>query len=330
MENSLSIGGKILLGTGKFGGVIEDGRCFEMMDLFYELGGRAIDTGHCYGMFYPGGGRQPLAERVIGKYLKQRIRSDYIVCTKGGYMDLDTGDSRISEKCLRADLEASLRELQTDYIDIYYLHRDDVNRPVSEIVPIMNSFIKEGKIREAGASNWSHERVREANDFALANGYKPIKYVQNLYNLGVYSSWPQNDRTMRITTEKDRQAFRSWREVQFVAYSAQGYGVFSKADPSDMSGYRNIMDETYPFFDAATVRERAKRVRSLADRYGVLPSVIALSYVLSDPMAPAAVIGCTKISQMKEAMGAMALHLSEEELAYLEEPAPKTDIREEQ
>ncbi len=322
VHDGFDLRGNIILGSGKFGGVVSDRDCWALMDLYYELGGRVVDTGHCYGMFFPGGGRQPLAERAIGKYLSARRDKSFLVCTKGGYPDLDTGTPRLNKDDINADLEASLHELQKDHIDIYYLHRDDPSLPVEALVPLWDELVRAGKVRAVGVSNWSPERVRAANAFAQANGLTPIRFVQNLYSLGSYCAWPMNDQTMRVTDEADLKVFAQMRDVQFIAYSAQAYGFFSKVDIHDSAAGEDLISQRYPYFDAPSSLERARRVSQLAEEHGVSPAAIVLSFVLSDPLAPAAIIGCTKLWQLHEAMGARALKLNDLELSYLRAPRP--------
>ena len=312
----------VVMGSGKFGGVVPDRDCWSFLDLYYELGGRVIDTGHCYGMFFPGGGRQPLAEWAIGKYLHARRDKNFLLCTKGGYPDLDSGAPRLNRRDLDEDLEASLRELQTDHIDIYYLHRDDPSLPVEEIVPLWDTFVRAGKVLAVGVSNWSPARVRAANAFAEAHGLEPISFVQNLYSRGSYCAWPMDDPTMRVTGDADLKAFAQMPNVQFVAYSAQAYGFFSKVDARDPLAAERLIAQRYPYFDVSSSLERARRVQQLADEHRVTPAVVVLSFVLSDPLAPAAIIGCTKPWQIREAMEARALRLNDMELAYLRAPRP--------
>lgn len=308
----------IMLGTGKFGGVINDEKSIRLMELYRELGGTVIDTGHCYGMFPPNVGRQPRAERAIGKFLQKCGRGNLLICTKGGYPDLDTGHSRLTKTELVSDVEASLTELGIDCIDIYYLHRDDTSIPVSDLVVIMNDLVRQGKIRALGVSNWSPERVGQANAFAEANGLEPFRYVQNLRNLGAYSSWPMNDPTMRITNQEDINAFAQMPGMRFVAYSAQAYGFFSKANPARTEEARALLKARYSFFDPEISLSRLSRIWMLANEHGVSPSTIVLSYVLSADDAPAVIIGCTREEQLIQAMENRNFRLTPDELAFLQ------------
>ena len=154
---------RILLGTAYFGDTISEETAFEIMDLFYEMGGRQIDTARLYA--------EGRAEEVVGRWLKSRAHDDMFISSKGGYYDFDAGETpRLDEASVRADLDASLTALGVETLDYYWLHRDDESRPVGEIMTYMNRFFKEGKIRRFGASNWTAKRIEEANFWARNHG----------------------------------------------------------------------------------------------------------------------------------------------------------------
>ena len=125
----------IALGSGGFGAKVANDVGFAVMDAFYTAGGNVIDTGRIYA-----GGR---SEQMIGDFLKSRgLRDQIFLVTKGGHPDLPTWRRRINRAELTRDLEESLSSLSTDRIDLYFLHRDDDSRPVSEIMPILDGFVK--------------------------------------------------------------------------------------------------------------------------------------------------------------------------------------------
>ena len=156
----------LALGTGPFASHISDKVAEEILDTYVGEGGNFIDTANVYGRWNPG--NQPLCERMIGKWLTQHHQRDKIVlATKGAADAIDKPHiKRLSEQEIRTDIEDSLINLKTDYFDMYYLHQDDPSRPVGEILETMNALHKEGKIRYFGCSNWSGQRMREADAYA--------------------------------------------------------------------------------------------------------------------------------------------------------------------
>ena len=156
---------------------------FEFLDKYVELGGWCIDTARVYCDWLENGHNS--SEGVIGRWLKARNNRDKIcIATKGGHPEMGHMDeSRLSREELTKDLEASLRVLGVDYVDIYFLHRDDPKIPVEEIMPVLNDFYESGKIHFIGVSNWTTQRIEEANKFAEKNGMEPIRISQINYSL---------------------------------------------------------------------------------------------------------------------------------------------------
>ncbi len=171
---------------------------------FLEMGGNLIDCAHVYADWQVVDGRQEVAraERVTGEWIRRSGTRDKIVLmTKGGHpvythpaMDLHI--NRTTPADMRGDLEGSLRTLGTDYIDIYFYHRDDPRICVEQMVETMQDFIREGKIRYFAVSNWSAQRQREADAYCKKMGYRGIVADQALLNLGAKYMNPLDDDTL--------------------------------------------------------------------------------------------------------------------------------------
>lgn len=133
-------------------------RCAALLDTFRDLGGTAIDTGHVYG--------NGASEQVIGRWLREhRNRTTVVLIDKGCHPTAD-GRSRVTPEAIYADLSESLECLQTEYIDLYLLHRDDERVPVGPLIDALNEEYARGHIRAFGASNWRTERIVAANAYA--------------------------------------------------------------------------------------------------------------------------------------------------------------------
>ena len=151
----------------------------EMLDAAFESGINAFDTARNYGG----------AERSLGRWLKARgVRKDAVILSKCGHPD--GNGSRVNERAIRDDLSRSLEALQTDFIDIYLLHRDDKRVPVGEIVELLNALHNEGKIGAFGGSNWTHGRIAAANDYAREHGLTPFAVSSPNFSLGVSAVRP--------------------------------------------------------------------------------------------------------------------------------------------
>ena len=129
-------------------------RCIQIFDKYVEMGGNVIDTANLYGKWLPAGTN--ISEIEIGNWMKKRNnRSKLVLGTKGGHPHMDTMDiARLNKSDVGDDLNESLAALQTDYVDIYWMHRDDENKPVEEIIDFLSYYKNQGKIRYFGVSNW--------------------------------------------------------------------------------------------------------------------------------------------------------------------------------
>lgn len=176
------VGLRLVLGGNVFGWTADLDTSFAILDAFYEAGGRMIDTAEGYSDWIPGhvGGE---SETVIGKWMAARgNRADMHIATKTG-MYGKPGD--LAPAKVQAAVEGSLKRLQTDYIDLFYAHRDEPATDQAEAARGFGALVASGKVRSLGASNFTAERLKSARAAATAQGFAPYGAVQNEYNLVV-------------------------------------------------------------------------------------------------------------------------------------------------
>jgi|SRR5690606_34909699 len=172
----------ISFGGNVFGWTLDEKKSFEILDALVASGINFIDTADTYSTWVPGneGGE---SETIIGKWIKERgNRKDLVIATKLGG-DMGNGKKGLSAKYVEEAVEASLRRLGTDYIDLYQTHYDDPETPVSETMEALDKLVKAGKVRYLGASNLSSERIAESTQFAQDNNLAAYISLQPLYNL---------------------------------------------------------------------------------------------------------------------------------------------------
>lgn len=203
-----------------------------IFDAYYEAGGNLYDTARVYSDWVkPERGR---SERVIGDWLRRSgKRNHVVVCTKGGHPDMtvphpDLHKSRVSPDEMRTDLEASLKALGTDHIDIYIYHRDDESLPVSELIDTMEEFVSEGKIRYYGCSNWSTKRMREADAYCKNKNLRGFSVNQALYNIGEAAMNPPSDDTLKRMDEEMRRYHTENPKNLAMPYMCNCSGFFHK------------------------------------------------------------------------------------------------------
>lgn len=214
----------ICLGTVKYGTDMAEGDAWEQMDSFLELGGNFLDTAHVYGDWVPG--ERARSEQVIGRWLKSRgKRSRVVISTKGAHPCIETMDvPRVTPECIRRDLEESLEALGTDYIDLYFLHRDDASVPAAELLGALEEARRQGKIRWYGCSNWTLPRLQEADRIAEAEGFSGFVCNQLMWSLAKINPSAVADPTL-VLMDYDTYCYhqKSGKSVMAYTSAAQGY-----------------------------------------------------------------------------------------------------------
>ncbi|MEG0913687.1 MAG: aldo/keto reductase [Oscillospiraceae bacterium] len=174
-----------------------------IFESYIDLGGNLIDSAHVYSDWVPG--EVARSERVVGDWMKRSgKRNQVVLITKGGHPDMlpkvpDMLASRCARADMIADLTASLKQLRTDCIDIYFYHRDNANQSIEEEIETMQDFVREGKIRYYGCSNWTADRMIAADEYCKAKGYRSFVADQSLLNVGMKYMNPMPDPTLAYT-----------------------------------------------------------------------------------------------------------------------------------
>ena len=173
----------ICLGTVQYGTRLSEQESIAQLDRYTGAGGNFIDTALVYGVWGPEG--RPTSEPIIGKFLaRSGKRNQLILSTKGAHPPFNAmSHSRMHPDLIAADLEQSLRHLGTDFIDLYFLHRDDPSVPVAEILGCLNELRRAGKIRYFGCSNWTLARIKQAELWAAGQGSAGFVCNQLLWSL---------------------------------------------------------------------------------------------------------------------------------------------------
>src|SRR6266436_5375783 len=154
----------LCLGVAEIGIRQTEIQAHRLLDCWVQNGGNAIDTARVYSDWIPG--EKHRSERIVGDWLKAAgVREQIVLATKAGHPAFDgNGRVKLSPSELRQDLEGSLETLRTDYIDVWFLHRDDESIPVEQIIDGCDAFVREGRVKALGAANWTARRIRNANE----------------------------------------------------------------------------------------------------------------------------------------------------------------------
>lgn len=285
-------------------------------DTYVELGGNVIDTARVYSDWVkPEIGR---SERVTGEWLaRSGKRNQVILITKGGHPDMvcehpDTHISRMRQEDMERDLELSLKTLGTDVIDIYFYHRDDESQPVADLIEVMENFVRAGKIRYYGCSNWRTARIREADTYAKEHGYRGFVSNQALLNLGLKGMKPLADDTM-VSFDREMDAYHRERpENLAMPYMGVCSGFFHLYLEK---GAQAVQDS--PYYTEENLR-RAERVRELMKKYQASVSQIVLGFFTQQNFSCLPLYGPQTVEQLKDAMGMLDIRFEREDYRFVD------------
>lgn len=281
------------LGTVRYGTALPEAGAFAQLDRFTEVG-NLIDTAHVYGDWVPG--THARSEEVIGRWLKTRGgRSRVVISTKGAHPRLETMNiPRLSAQEIREDLEDSLRTLQTDYIDLYFLHRDDPTRPVEEILTTLETLRREGKIRWYGCSNWKLPRLMEAHDCAKRLGYAGFVCNQLMWSLADICFDNLSDKSFVLM---DAPTFAFHRETQLgaIAYIGLAKGYFARRH----SG-AELPPRTQAVYGLPENDRIYARLRELSAAYGLSMTALSILYFAAQPFAAAPLASYGNMAHLEE------------------------------
>lgn len=263
---------------------------FEIIEKYIELGGNVIDCARVY--------TDGRAEEVLGRWITKRgKRDDLIIITKGGHPLFESMNvSRMSREEMEADLNTSLKALCVDTIDIYFYHRDDLSQPVSDLIELMESFVREGKIRYYACSNWTTERMKEADEYCKAKGYRGFVANQMLFNMAAETMKPFPDKTMVAMDDKMIEYHKTSKNLA-MPYFGVCSGFFHILAAKGEEAVRNS-----PYYTRKNL-ELAVRIEALREKYNATISQILLGFFFQRGMDICPLAGADNEQQLLEAMG---------------------------
>ncbi len=276
---------------------------FELYDYYLAQGGNCIDTARAYG-----GGQ---SEKMVGEYLKSRgVREQVILSTKGGHPTEEEPDkSRVNRKDLLADLDESLRSLYTDYIDIYWIHKDDPDCPVEELVDTANEMIRMGKVRKIGLSNFTIERMDAANRYAAESGQEGFYASQIQWSLAV-----SEDKYFAVhdclTMTPSRYTYYSEHEIPVFSFSSQAQGFYSRLAEKGLDALPEDLVETYGSPDNL---KRLDKIKAFAEEKNCSVSAVATAFLVNNKLPAVAIIGASSQDMLAQSLEGAEVDMTPEE-----------------
>jgi aryl-alcohol dehydrogenase-like predicted oxidoreductase len=304
---------RIVQGTTMIGSDLDEAESFALLDQVYELGCNAIDTAHVYS-----GGD---SERVIGRWMQSRGNRDkMVIITKGAAHSEDR--RRMTPFDIASDLHDSLARLRTDHIDLYLLHRDDPDMPVEPIIDILNEHQQAGRFQAFGVSNWSHQRIEEANAYARANDLVPFVASSPQFSLAdsLEEPWPLC-LSISGTAGTAAREWYSQTQMPVLAWSPLAGGFFSgrfRRDNLHMFGEREWDEMVMRTYASEANFQRLDRASMLAEEKGLTAAQVALAYVMNQPINLFAVVGPHSDEKFKANIEASEVQLTPQEMDWLD------------
>ncbi|SRR5258706_981225 len=297
----------LVLGGNVFGWTADEATSFAILDRFVDLGFNLVDTANSYSVWVPGhaGGE---SEAIIGKWLKKSGKRDRVlIATKVG-MKVE-GEEGLKRAQIAKQVEASLRRLQTDRIDLYQTHKDDTDTPVEETLEALGALVKAGKVRAIGASQYKPERLQES--LAASANVKLPRYETLQPEFNLYD---------RAAFERDYQPFALEHGLTVIPFFglAKGFlsGKYRKA--SDIEG-RPRAAGLKRYFEGDRGLRILAALDAVAARMSATPAQVSLAWIMAQPSIAAPIVSATSVAQLEEIAGAARLTLDAGALKELDQ-----------
>ena len=280
-----------------------DIHAFAMFDYFYGAGGRVFDTAYIY--------NNGMGDKYLGNWINSRnVQEEIIVLGKGAH----TPDCR--PECIKPQIIESLERLNLDKIDIYCLHRDNNDIPVSEFIDALNEIKAEGLINKIGASNWKLERFKQARDFALKEDKEPFTILSNNFSLAemIDPVWPGC-----VAINNNFLEYIDQNNIILFPWSSTARGFFIKKKEMATSDHFSnpSMDEEKRVWHSETNLKKREICFNIAADRNVEPIEIALAYVIQSSKIIFPLIGPRTINELNSSIFATSVNLSDAEIEQL-------------
>lgn len=296
----------VVLGTNVFGWTVDQAQSFRLLDATVDQGLNALDTADVYSTWGRGnqGGE---SETIIGNWIKQTGKRDQVlIMTKCG-SDMGNGRTGLSRNWIMQAVDDSLRRLQTDYIDLYQAHRDDLGTPLDETLQAFADLIAAGKVRAIGASNYAPERFREALATSARLGIPRYETMQPLYNL-----------MERGDYENGLEPICAAENVGVINYSALASGFLTGKYRSEADLNKSPRGGGVKKYLDARGHGVLATLDEIAAAHDATPAQVALAWLIARPSITAPIASATSEAQLADLVKAADLTLAPDEIAALD------------
>jgi len=297
----------LAFGGNVFGWTVDEAQSFRLLDEFVARGFNLVDTADVYSAWAPGN-RGGESETILGKWMKQRgNRNRVVLATKVG-KEMGPGRKGLSRKYIREAVEDSLKRLQTDFIDLYQSHDDDLSVPPAEALETFAGLIQEGKVRAIGASNFNAQRLQENLEISRVNGLPRYEALQPKFNL--YD---------RIDFEKELEPLCVKEAIGVLSYYSLASGFLTGKYRSEKDLSKSARGQGNKKF----LNQRGFRILAALDEiagsFGTTPAAVSIAWLIARPSVTAPIASATTLEQLNDLVRGAEMKLDAASVATLDE-----------
>jgi len=297
----------LAFGGNVFGFTVDERQSFELLDKFLEKGFNLIDTADSYSRWKPGnkGGE---SETIIGNWMKRKNNRDKVVLATKVGSDMGDGKKGLSKKYIFEEVEASLKRLQTDHIDLYQSHFDDLDTPVSETIEAYSELIRQGKVKVIGASNLSPERLVESLKFSEKNDLPAYQVLQPEYNL--YNRQKFEKEYLQICLEYN---------LGVINYFPLASGFLTGKYRTEKDLSKSIRGDGIKKYLNARGQRILVALDQVSKKHNSEPAAISLAWLMAQPSITAPIASATNVKQLDTLLTSVDIKLDKDDVDLLNE-----------
>jgi aryl-alcohol dehydrogenase-like predicted oxidoreductase len=294
---------RVSMGTMTFGREADEEMSFRLMDAYVEEGGNVLDTADAYST--------GISEQIVGRWLKDRgLRDQLVLATKVyGAMGPGPNDGGLSRMHIQQGVEASLRRLQTDVIDLYQIHRWDYDCEPEETLEALNDLVRQGKVRYIGCSNLKGWHLQRFLDLSALRGWSRFVSIQPIYN------------ALNRGIEKEVLEVCEAEGLGVIPYNPLAGGMLTGKYLGEGDLPKGVRLEAFQQYHDRYYTENAlhlvQRFVDAARERGVTPAQLALAWVLAEPRVTSPILGARNLEQLRDTFGGLEIQLAPEERAEI-------------
>lgn len=308
---------QLCFGTMSFGDIADEAESARMFNRCREVGINFFDCANGYAK-----GR---SEQILGKLIAD-CRDDVVITTKAGFpQGTGVNDGGTSRRHLTLQVEASLKRLKTDRIDVYFMHRFDKDTPIDETIRALDDLVHSGKILYPAVSNWAAWQIATALGQSKYEGLARFECIQPMYNL------------VKRQAEVEILPLAQAQRMGVIPYSPLGGGLLTGKYTTTQRAEQGRLVQNHMYsirYGEALYYEVAEKFTDYAQDKGFAPATLAVAWVMTHPAVTAPIIGARNVAQLEDSLAALDVHMTPDwraEISALSpEPPPATDRLEEQ